>query len=83
MDERIHRAVTLYLRHEPEGHGTLFMSWNGECEPEDLEAVGIVKQASMGAESCVRELKELIMNNAGYISEHMMGITTRVPRGTK
>ena len=64
--------LTLFLREEPEGHGTLFMTVTGECEEGDLEAVGIIERDAMEANSCTDELQELLKDHSGFIAERML-----------
>ena len=41
-----HHRITLVVREEPEGHGTLFLDWGGS-DQESLEALAVIPKRGM------------------------------------
>jgi hypothetical protein len=88
-DNRVHHQLFLYLRHEKEGHGTLFMSYSDEWldmpTPDDecLEAIGIIGRYALDeaidANVCVGEVAELLREKALSIAKFMVSIPSERP----
>lgn len=72
---KMNHDVRLFLRDEPEGHGTLFLSFLDDLkDPDGLEALAIIGKDAMEADDCKTELTALIKEHAERIAETMHDI---------
>jgi len=69
-----HHRITLVLREEPEGHGTLFLDWGGGTS-ESLEALAIVPNDGMGGGQLVSILSNTLSIHLTAIADALATAT--------
>lgn len=65
-----HHRITLVVREEPEGHGTLFLDW-GSGDSESLEALAVIPKDKMVEDP--RDFASRLANTLSTHLEHIAG----------